>query len=204
MRSRLNFVHAGALLIGLVMAGCAVAPADRYYDGGASYGSVYRGGIFSGTTFDRYDEVYRVAPRHHHGARTSAHRSYSDRQGARTRIRQNETPRAVGNLKNWRDGDGSFRRKQRERRGFGLEERQRRNRQERLLESRQDRADLSRVRRGSGQVELQGSSSPSISEQFDQDVGRRLERSTQEQRRAQRRALEVRRQLLAERRAESK
>ena len=115
------------------------------------------------------------------------------------RTNRHDTPRMAGDLRDWRDGDGAFRRQQRELGRVGLEERHRLDRQERILEERQDIADRSRTRPGLDVLQIPGSSGSGISEKFDQDVGRRMERSTQAERRAQRRAAEVRRQLRAER-----
>jgi hypothetical protein len=184
------------------LAGCAVAPYDSGYDSRSSYRAVYLGGIYSGTTIHRHGEGYRAFPRHRHGYDASSRRSHSGHQGVTHQPDPIEPSRVAGDLRNWRDGDGAFRRQKRTLDRVGLEQRQRLDRQERVRQDRQDRADRSRVSRGTGQVVLPGSSDPGISEKFDQDVGRRMERSTQAERQAQRRAAEVRRQLKAERRSE--
>ena len=203
MRSTFSLGRVGALLMAATLAGCVVAPYGSAYDDRSNYGAIYRGGAYSGTTIHRYSEVYRVYPQHRPGSRSSSRRSGADDQGGTSKANRPDTPRVAGDLRDWRDGDGAFRRKQRELGGVGLEERQRRDRQERQLEGRKDNADLSRARRGSGKVEIPGSSDPGISEKFDQDVGRRMERSTQAERRAQQRAAEVRRRLRAKRQGES-
>jgi len=197
---RLMFIslRVGALLMAAALAGCVVAPYGGGYDSHSGYGAVYRSGAHPGRAIHRSSEIYRAYPYSRPGSHTLPHRSGSDRRAVTSKVERSDRRLVAGGLRDWREGDGAFRRKQRELGGVGLEERQRRDRQERVLESRQDNADRARVRRGSGQVETSGSSGQGISEKFDQDVGRRLERASQAERRAQRRAREVRRQLRLE------
>jgi hypothetical protein len=203
MRPRLISKPFGVLLITAALTGCVVAPDSGTYENHAGYGTSYRSYDYSGTTLRRYDDVYRPDPYHRSGAYRSPYVSGSDHQGAPSQANRHDARRAAGNLRDWRDGDAAFRRNQRELGGVGLERRQRLDRQERLREARQERADQARVRHGSGQLALPNGSDQAISEKFDQDVGRRLQRSTQAEREAQSRAREVRRQLLADRQAES-
>jgi hypothetical protein len=204
MRSKFKLVQVGALLMTVALTGCVVATHGGAYDGHSGYSDSYRGGAYSATTIHRHGKAHPVYPAPKPGRRTSSHRTDSARHGLRSKAGRNSARRVAGDLRDWRDGDGAFRRKQRALSGVGLEKRQRLGRQERLLEGRQDNADRSRARRSSGQVTIPGSSDPGISEKFDQDVGRRMQRSTQAERRAQQRASEVRRQLRATRQAEKK
>lgn len=178
MRSMSRSVRFSATLLVAALTGCAATPDVSANDRGSNYRAVQGGSAYSGATIRLHGEA---APDYPRG--TVAQDSVAD-------------------LRDWRAGDGAFLRRQRALVGVGLEERQRNDRQERLLERRKDNADRARDRRGSGRVRLPGSSVPDIGEKFDQDPGRRMRRASQAERRAQRRAAEVRRRLRAERQAE--
>jgi hypothetical protein len=203
MRSMFRSARVGAFLMIAALAGCVIAPDGGAYDSRSGYGSIYGSGFYAGSTNQRYSGVYQ--PDRHRGSTSprSSYRSESGDRGLKPETNRNDTRRLAGDLKDWRSGDGAFRRKQRELGGVGLGDRQRLDLQERLQQDRRDTADQARARRNAGKIVAPGSSDLGISEKFDQDVGRRMERASQAERRAQRRAAEVRRQLRAERESQS-
>jgi hypothetical protein len=203
MRSMFKSAWFGAFLMISALTGCVVAPDGGAYDSRSGYGSIYRSGIYAGSTSERYSGIYQPDQDRSSTSRSSSHRLESGDRGVKPETNRNDTRRLAGDLKDWRSGDDGFHRTQRELGGVGLGDRQRLDLQERLQQDRRDTADLARTRRNAGQIAAPGSSDLGISEKFDQDFGRRMERASQSERRAQRRAAEVRRQLRAERESQS-
>ena len=177
----------------------AIEPIAAHCDG---YGDPYHGGIYSGASIRHHGQIYPTYPRHplnRHALPDRAHRD--DLVGSPRAHRPGRRHDGI-DLRSWRDGDGEFHRRQRERDRVGLEERHRRDRQERLREGRRDSADRSRNRRRERQLEIRDRSNLGFSNRLDRGAARRLERATEAERQAQRRAAEVRKRLRAERQAE--
>lgn len=210
-----------AALAGLLLTGCAVYPEDPGYDRG--YDRVYgRGTVY----YDAYDhgpiyvsEYYywhrhdRYAPHRHHrrGDRWDHRRNgklYYGRPGEAPGHRGGDGYRRDrgyadgGYRRDWRQGDGEYRRRDRQRSGTGLEDRSRRDRQERLDEGLNDRGNDAIRRRDqrAGRVPDDSTYRRNRATQSEFEV-RQQQRSTAAERNAQRRAAEKRQQLLADRKA---
>lgn len=203
VRSMLASGRLAALLMVAALSGCVAAPNGNAYDRWSSHETAYNSGGYFFATSRQNRGFYRTYPPDRRGHYTLPPGLVTGPQGAIAyHVDLYDSGRVAGELRDWRDGDGAFRRQQRALGGAGLEVRHRRDRQERMLEERRERADRSRRSRDrQGQIEAPSFAGPGISEKFDQDVGRRLQRSTQAERRAQRRAAEVRKQLRAGRQA---
>ncbi len=114
---------AAPLLLAATLAGCVVPYDDDPYYGGAYYGGAYHGGniysapYYSGSHYG--GDGYATYP-------SRRHRTYR---------------------RDWHDGDGELRRRQRAQEQPSLEQRHRRDRAERLREGRRATADRARDRR---------------------------------------------------------
>lgn len=202
MRSIFISAQACALFTVAALTGCVVAPYDNAFYDRPDYGDPYRGGIYSGASIRQHGEIYPTYPRHPLNRLALSDRSYRDDLVGSPRPHGRGRRHDGIDLRDWRDGDGEFHRRQRERDRVGLEERHRRDRQERMRETRRDSADRSRDRRRDRQLEIRDSSDLGFSERLDHGAAHRLERATEAERQAQRRAAEVRQRLRAERQAE--
>lgn len=202
MRSTFISARACALFTVAALTGCVVAPYDNAYYDRPDYGDPYHGGIYSGASIRQHGEIYPTYPRHPLNRHALPDRSHRDDLVGTPRARRPGRRHDGIDLRSWRDGDGEFHRRQRARDRVGLEERHRRDRQERLREGRRDSADRSRNRRRERQLEIRDRSNLGFSKRLDRGAARRLERATEAERQAQRRAAEVRKRLRAERQAE--
>ena len=172
------------------------------YDDSLNYGPNYSASYY-GRGIYRHGDVYSPYPRHRPYRYARPHRSHRDHSDRHRRAQLH------GDRRDWRDGDGAFRRRQRDSGGISLEERNRRDLGERLREGRRDGADRARVQRREraahqrgGQAEIQTRAGSENLDRRERRLSRRQERATRTERDAQHRAAEVRRQLRAERQAE--
>ncbi len=202
MRSTFISAQACALFTVAALTGCVVAPYDNAFYDRPDYGDPYHRGIYSGGSIHQHGQIYPTYPRHPLNRHALSDRSYRDDLVGSPRPHVRGRRHDGIDLRDWRDGDGEFHRRQRERDRVGLEERHRRDRQERMRETRRDSADRSRDRRRDRQLEIRDRSDLGFSERLDHGAARRLERATEAERQAQRRAAEVRQRLRAERQAE--
>jgi len=202
MRSTFISARVCALFTVAALTGCVVAPYHNAYYDRPDYGDPYHGAIYSGASIHQHGEIYPTYPRHPLNRHALPDRSHRDDLVGTPRAHRPGRRHDGIDLRSWRDGDGEFLRRQRERDRVGLEERHRRDRQERLREGRRDSADRSRNRRRERQLEIRDRSNLGFSKRLDRGAARRLERATEAERQAQRRAAEVRKRLRAERQAE--
>lgn len=194
------FSRAVLVAVGLLLAGCTTVGVGGSY-GSSSGLSGVRVGVSNGYYQSYPDYGYSNYPgrlflgRHHHTHRHDTHHRHSH-DGRMHDAHRRADGFYVGR-RDWRQGDGAWRRDMRRRDGTPLAERQRLGRSERIREQRQDRSDAARAARGSGVV-IEGN----LPQDFgDGAAARRQDRATQAERANQRRALQVRQDMLARRRA---
>ncbi len=171
---RSTFISAWACILFTVAAltGCVVAPYDNAYYDRPDYGDPYHGGIYFGGSIRQHGEIYPTYPRHPLNSHALPDRSH--RNDLVRLPRAHRPGRRHGGIdrRDWRDGDGEFHRRQRERDRVGLEERHRRDRQEHMREARRDSADRSRDRRRARQLEIRDRSDLGFSERLDRGAAR--------------------------------
>lgn len=119
---------AAPLLLAATLAGCVVPYDDAPYSGGAYSGGAYYGGAYYGGNI--YSAPYYSGS--HYGG--DGYATYPSRRHRTYR-------------RDWQDGDGVLRRRQRAQKQPSLEQRHRRDRAERLREGRRATADRARDRR---------------------------------------------------------
>ncbi len=204
--TRRLLARAALIAAGLILAGCNSVGVGGSYGSSSGFSRVgvglssgyYDYGHYPG--YGYYPGPYFLAgPRHHHPHSLHVRQPHRhDRADQRRHDRRADSVR-VG-ARDWRQGDGELRRDLRRRDGTPLAERQRLGRQERIREQRQDRADTQRFARSRGIV-IEGTEPRDFGEPIDTGAARRQDRATQAERANQRRALQVRQEMLARRRA---
>jgi len=189
-----------ALAAAAALAGCVQAPYDAYpaYGGGYDAGRYPSNGYGYGYGYYGYGyapvypapayRVYRYDT--YPGYRDGYHGGYDHRDDRSYRDHRADT-------RDWREGDRDNYRRRPEYYQGDLGERQRRDNADRRQEARRDTADAARMRRDPGQLDATRRIPPQdpragIAERD----SRRLARSTQQERQAQREAAAVRQRLL--------
>ncbi len=176
MRSTFISARACALFTVAALTGCVVAPYDNAYYDRPDYGDPYHRGIYSGGSIHQHGQIYPTYPRHPHKRHALPDRSHRDDLVGSPRAHRPGRRHYGIDRRSWRDGDGEFHRRQRVFDRVGLEERHRRDRQERMREARRDSADRSRDRRRASQLEIRDRSDLGFSKldlpSFDRTVRR--------------------------------